>query len=67
MLFLFFSQAFKLLTLLGTAAVTAGPGVGCILRVAGGSAVPRPIKIIILVLGEHADGLLLKAAVELSW
>lgn len=57
----------KLLTLLGTTAVTTGPGVGRILGIAGSSAVPRPIKIIILVLGEHADGLLLKAAVELSW
>lgn len=60
-------QVFKLLTLLGTASVTAGPGVGCVLCITGGGAVPRPIKIIILVLGEHADGLLLEAAVELSW
>lgn len=55
------------LTLLRTTAVSTGPGVGCVLGVAGGSTVPRPIKIIVLVLGEHADGLLFKAAVELSW
>lgn len=57
----------KLFTLLGTAAVSAGPRVGRVLGVAGGGAVPRPIEIIVLVLGEHADGLLLEAAVELSW
>lgn len=28
---------------------------------------PRPVKIIVFVLGEHADGLVLEAAVELSW
>lgn len=57
----------KLLTLLGVGAVAAGPGVGRVLGVAAGGAVPRPIKIIVLVLREHADGLLLKAAVELFW
>lgn len=47
--------------------VSAGTGVGCVLGVAGGGTVPRPVKVIVLVLGEHADGLFLKAAVELSW
>lgn len=54
------------LTLLGTSAVHTGPSVGCVLGVPGGSTVPRPIKIIVFVLSEHADGLLLETAVELS-
>lgn len=58
---------FELLTLLGATVITTRASVGCILGVAGGCTVSRPVKIIILVLGEHADGLLLKAAVELSW
>lgn len=52
--------------MLGTGAVHAGPGVGGVLGVPGGGAVPRPVKVVVLVLGEHADGLLLEAAVELS-
>lgn len=55
------------LTLLRSSVVRAGAGVGCVLCVPGGGAVPRPIKIIVLVLGKHADRLFLKAAVELPW
>lgn len=55
------------LTLLGAAAVAARPRVGRVLGVAGGGAVPRPVEVVAVVLAEHADGLLLEAAVELSW
>lgn len=55
------------LTLLGAGAVGAGAGVGRVLGVARGGAVLRPVKVVVLVLDEHADGLLLKAAVELPW
>lgn len=61
------SQACTARTLLGAAAVTTRARVWCILGVTGGGTVSRPVKIVILVLCEHADGLLLKAAVELSW
>lgn len=54
------------LTLLGAAAVAAGSRVWCVLGVSCGGAVPRPVEVVALVLAEHADGLLLKAAVELS-
>lgn len=55
------------LTLLRTSAVGTGTSVGRVLGVTGGSTVPCPIKIIIFVLGEHADRLFLKTAVELPW
>lgn len=55
-----------MLTLLRTAAIAARPCVWCVLGVTGRGAVPSPIKIIVLVLGEHTDGLLFEAAVELS-
>lgn len=61
------SQSWRFLTLLWTGVVTTGPSVGCILGIAGGGTVPRPVKVIVLVLGKHADGLVLEAAVELSW
>lgn len=56
-----------LLTLLGAAAVAAGPSVRRVLGVPRGGAVPRPVEVVGLVLAEHADGLLLEAAVELPW
>ena len=53
-------------TLLGAAVVGAGPGVGRVLGVPGGRAVSRPIKVLRLVLGEQAEGVVLEPAVELS-
>ena len=53
--------------MLGAAAVPVGPRVGRVLGVPRGGAVPRPVEVVVLVLREHADGLLLEAAVELSW
>lgn len=51
----------------GASAVTAGPGVGGVLSVPRGRAVPGPVKLLRLVLSEQADGLLLEAAVELIY
>ena len=55
------------LALFGAAAVPTGPGVGGVLGVSGGGAVSSPVEVVVLVLSEHADRLLLEAAVKLPW
>lgn len=51
-------------TLFRTAAVSAGSCIGGVFGVTRGGAMSCPIKVVILVLGKHANGLLLKAAVK---
>lgn len=54
-------------TLFRAGAVAAGPSVGCIFSVPGGSTMSRPIKLFGFILGEHTDGVLFKAAVKLTY
>lgn len=54
-------------TLLWATAVCTGSCIGSVFSVTCGGTMSCPIKVVILVLSKHANGLLLEAAVEFPW